>query len=74
MVRVPTPEEEDRRRLSRERKALISERIRHVNRIKSLLFSQGVSGYRPLHRDRRPRLEQLSSLPGCGCAISPTPP
>ncbi len=41
MVRVPTPEEEDRRRLSRERQALTSERIRHVNRIKGLLFSQG---------------------------------
>jgi transposase len=33
MLRVPTPEEEDRRRLVRERKALINERIRHVNRI-----------------------------------------
>lgn len=53
MVRVPTPEEEDRRRLSRERQALTSERIRHVNRIKGLLFSQGVSGYEPLRRDRR---------------------
>ena len=45
MLRVPTPEEEDRRRLMRERKALTNERIRHVNRIKGLLFSQGVSGY-----------------------------
>jgi transposase len=66
MVRVPTPEEEDRRRLSRERKALISERIRHVNRIKGLLFSQGVFGYQPLHRDRRPRLEQLRTGDGRG--------
>lgn len=31
MVRVPTPEEEDRRRLCRELKTLINERIRHVN-------------------------------------------
>jgi transposase len=30
MLRVPTPEEEDRRRLVRERKALTNERIRHV--------------------------------------------
>ncbi|ESY88162.1 hypothetical protein X741_32180 [Mesorhizobium sp. LNHC229A00] len=36
MLRVPTPEEEDRRRLVRERKALTNERIRHVNRIKGL--------------------------------------
>ncbi|ESZ18759.1 hypothetical protein X734_32860 [Mesorhizobium sp. L2C084A000] len=45
MVRVPTPAEEDRRRISRERKALTNERISHVNRIKGLLFSQvGLSG------------------------------
>ena len=53
MVRLPTPEDEDRRRLCRERKALIMERVQHVNRIKGLLFSQGVSGYEPLRRDRR---------------------
>src|ERR1700729_1615020 len=44
MVRVPTPEEEDRRRVSRELKALTAERVRHVNRVKGLLFSQGISG------------------------------
>lgn len=64
MLRVPTPEEEDRRRISRERKALINERTRHVNRIKGLLFSQGVSGYEPLRRDRRKRLEELKTGDG----------
>lgn len=64
MVRVPTPEEEDRRRLSRERKALTNERVRHVNRIKGLLFSQGVSGYEPLRRDRRKQLEALQTGDG----------
>jgi transposase len=59
MVRAPTPEEEDRRRLCRERKALTTERVRHVNRVKGLLFSQGISDYEPLHRDRRERLEEL---------------
>ena len=59
MLRVPTPEEEDRRRLVRERKALTNERIRHVNRIKGLLFSQGVSGYEPLRNDRRKCLDAL---------------
>lgn len=34
MVRVPTPEEEDRRRISRERKTLTNERVCHVNRIR----------------------------------------
>ena len=45
MVKAPTPEEEDRRRLCRERKVLIGERVQHVNRVKGLLFSQGISGY-----------------------------
>ena len=31
MVKAPTPEEEDRRRLCRERKILIAERVKHVN-------------------------------------------
>lgn len=61
MVRVPTPEEEDRRRISRERKALTNERVRHVNRIKGLLFSQGVCGYEPLRRDRRKQLDELKT-------------
>ena len=59
MVRVPTPEEEDRRRLCRERKALVAERVLHVNRIRGLLFSQGIRDYKPLHGDRRKRLEEL---------------
>jgi transposase len=53
MVKPPTPEDEDRRRLSRERKTLVAERVVHVNRIKGLLFAQGVSDYEPVRRDRR---------------------
>src|SRR5467141_1066662 len=64
MVKVPTPSEEDRRHLCRERKALTAERVRHVNRIKGFLFSQGVSGYQPLRRDRRQRLEELQTGDG----------
>ena len=64
MVKAPTPEEEDRRRLCRERKVLIAERVRHVNRIKGLLFSQGISGYEPLRRDRRERLDTLQTGDG----------
>jgi transposase len=64
MVKAPTPEEEDRRRLCRERKVLIAERVEHVNRIKGLLFSQGVSGYEPLRRDRRQRLAELKTGDG----------
>ena len=55
MVRAPTPEEEDRR-LSRERRVLLKERVQRSKRIKGLLFGQGVTGYQPLRRDRRQRL------------------
>jgi transposase len=64
MVRPPSPDEEDRRRLLRERKALVAERIRHINRIKGLLFAQGISGYEPAKRDRRVRLETLRTGDG----------
>ena len=64
MVKAPVPEEEDRRRLCRERKVLIAERVKHVNRIKGLLFSQGVSGYEPRRRDRRRRLDELRTGDG----------
>src|ERR1700719_4609012 len=64
MVKAPTPDEEDRRHLCRERKALTAERVRHVNRITGFLFSQGVSGYKPLRRDRRERLDTLQTGDG----------
>src|SRR3954453_14695070 len=59
MVQAPTPHEEDRRRISREREVLTAERVQHVNRIKGLLFAQGIGDYAPLHRNRRERLEEL---------------
>ncbi len=64
MVVPPSPEEEDRRRISRERRGLIAERIRLVNRIKGLLFSQGVAGFEPLKRDRRKRFEEVATGDG----------
>ncbi|MEK1904123.1 MAG: IS110 family transposase [Rhizobium sp.] len=41
-VRLPTPEEEDAKRLARERTQLKKERTRHVNRIRALLILHGV--------------------------------
>jgi transposase len=64
MVRAPTPEDEDSRRLCRERKTLTIERVQHVNRLKGLLFSQGVSDYEPLQRNRRQRLDELRTGDG----------
>jgi len=64
MARAPTPQEEDRRRVCRERRTLVGERVRHVNRIKGLLFAQGVFGYEPLRNGRRERLEELRTGDG----------
>jgi transposase len=57
MVVPPTPEEEDCRRVCRERAILLQERIRHTNRIKGLLAGHGITGFNPLHKDRRQLLD-----------------
>ncbi len=67
MLVVPTPEEEDRRRLSRERKTMIKERIEHINRIKGLMACQGIAGFEPMRANARERLEELRT--GDGRAI-----
>ena len=64
MVRAPSPEEEDARRLTRERETLIVERVRHVNRIKGLLATQGVFVFEPIRKNRRQALEQLRRWDG----------
>src|SRR3954466_9626221 len=51
-------------------KTLTAERVRHVNRIKGLLFAQGIGDYEPLRRNRRERLKALITgdgrpLPEC---------
>ena len=47
MVRVPTPEDEDRKRRTRERDGLLKERTGHSNRIKGLLHGQGIRDAMP---------------------------
>jgi len=44
MVVIPSVEEEDLRRSHRERGRLVRERTAHINRIKGLLFGQGIRG------------------------------
>ena len=44
MVVKPSTEEEDLRRSHRERNRLVRERTAHINRIKGLLFGQGIRG------------------------------
>jgi transposase len=59
MVRPPSPAQEDARRPSREREALLKERVRRVNRIKGLCAAQGIYDYEPIQADRRERLARL---------------
>src|SRR5580693_7752193 len=64
MTVPPSTSEEDRRRVSRERATLLRERIQHTNRIRGLLFGQGITNYNPLHKNRRECLEELRTGDG----------
>src|SRR6202008_3408154 len=64
VVWVPSVEEEDAKRLHRERKRLISERVQHVNRIKGLCALHGIYDYQPLRPQAMARLEQLRTAQG----------
>jgi transposase len=64
MVKLLSAEEEDNRRIGRERKTLVAERVFHVNRIKGLLFTQGIRDYEPVNRDRLQRLDELRTGDG----------
>ncbi|MBH5402523.1 transposase, partial [Bradyrhizobium sp. CNPSo 4010] len=50
IVHVPTVEDEDRKRRTRERERLIKERTAHINRIRGLLHGQGIRDVQPLAR------------------------
>src|SRR5277367_4444857 len=64
MTVPPSPSEEDRRRISRERATLLRERIQHTNRIRGLPFGQGITNHNPLHKNRRDSLEELRTGDG----------
>jgi transposase len=64
IVRVPTVEEEDARRSHRERQRLIRERTGHINRIKGLLFAQGIRGIEPKRRLSRIDFASLTTAEG----------
>lgn len=51
VVRVPSPEQEDARRRTRERERLIKERTAHLNRIKALLRTLGLAAGLPGRAD-----------------------
>ncbi len=64
MAQVPTIEAEDARRPSREREALVGERTRIGNRLKSTFARLGIRGFKPTLRKAPERLEQLLTPEG----------
>src|SRR5438105_5776742 len=64
IVHVPTVEEEDRRRRTRERERLLKERTAHTNRIKGLLHAQGIRDAMPLKPGFIASLESLRTGDG----------
>jgi transposase len=69
MAAIPTLEEEDARRPTRERESLVGERTRIVNRMKGALARLGVRGFKPGLRGAPERLEALRTPEG-----APLPP
>lgn len=64
MAAVPTVQEEDAKRPTREREALVAERTRIVNRIKGSLARLGIRGFKPTLRRAPDRLAELRTPEG----------
>jgi len=64
MVAIPTIEQEDAKRPSRERESLVGERTRIINRMKSVLARLGIRGFKPELRKAPERLEALGTPEG----------
>ena len=67
MVAIPTLEDEDARRPSRERESLVGERTRIINRMKAILAWLGVRGFNPKLRKAPQRLESCGHRRICRC-------
>ena len=66
MVAIPTLEDEDARRPSRERESLVNEKSRITNRMKSTLARLGIRGFKAHLRKAPQRLEWLQTPEGTG--------
>ena len=69
MVAIPTLEEEDAKRPSRERENLVGERTRIINRMKGALARLGIRGFKPELRRAPEKLAALRTPEG-----QPLPP
>jgi transposase len=58
-VAIPTLDEEDAKRPSRERETLVGERTRIINRLKAALARLGIRGFKPQLRKALQRLDAL---------------
>jgi transposase len=63
VVQVPSEEEEDAKRPHREYERLVKERTSHLNRIKGLLFAQGIRDFDAMAADYAGRLAALPIMP-----------
>lgn len=63
VVQVPSEAEEDAKRPHREYERLVKERTAHLNRIKGLLFAQGIRTFDARSPDRLERLAELPIMP-----------
>ena len=64
MVAIPSLAEEDAKRPSREREALVSEQSRIINRVKSALARLGIRGFNPKLKRAIDRLDSLRTPEG----------
>ena len=64
MVAIPTLDEEDAKRPSRERETLVSERTRLINRMKAVLARLGIRSFKPELRNAPQRIEALYTPEG----------
>jgi transposase len=64
MAAIPTIEDEDARRPSRERESLVNERTRILNRVRANLARLGIRGFRPMLAQASERLTTLRTPEG----------
>ena len=72
MVAIPTLEQEDAKRPSRERESLVGERTRIINRMKAALARLGIRGFKPTLRKAPQRLDALRTPEEVSIPPNPT--
>ena len=70
VVEVPSEAEEDAKRPHREYERLVKEQTSHRNRVKALLFAQGIREFDPMASGRLERLAALPIMPRLKAELS----